>query len=84
LKTNLVIHTIEETIEMDALDSVDTAIHLTPAERHYENHKKANLAYRLRKNPNLRVGQRGRPPGSKNRKGVAEGGAQNECVSSKE
>ena len=57
---------------------------MSVAERHYENHKKANLAYRLRKNPNMRVGQKGRPPGSKNKKTLAEGGAQNECVSSKE
>jgi len=57
---------------------------MSVAERHYEQHKKAQLAYRLRKNPDLRVGQRGRPPGSKNKKTLAEEVAQNECVSSKE
>jgi hypothetical protein len=58
---------------------------LSVAERHYEQHKKAQLAYRLRKNPTMRVGQRGRPPGCKNKKTLAaEGVAQNECVPSKE
>lgn len=67
---------------MDAPHSCDLPTPVSPmsvAERHYEQHKKAQLAYRLRKNPDLRVGQRGRPPGSKNKKT-----AQNECVSSKE
>jgi hypothetical protein len=52
---------------------------MSVAERYYELHKKTCLAYRLRKNPDLRVGQRGRPPGSKNKKT-----AQNECVPPKE
>jgi hypothetical protein len=69
---------------MDAHASLDLPTPVSPlsvAERHYEQHKKAQLAYRLRKNPTMRVGQRGRPPGSKNKKTARV--AENECVPSK-